>query len=816
MLASPRSRLLRWGLVLAGIVIGQFILYGPSLVGSKILLPLDVLAQPDVYLPQTSGIAPRAPHDSMRSDIIYQFELRRCFVVAELQQGRFPRWEPYEFAGVPLGWPWFSPVFLFSCLTLSPLILAWTQLVAAVVAGCGAYAFFRRALGVGFWAAAIPAWCYPLTGFLVFWQGFPICGPVFWFPWVMLAVDRVVRRPEFSSLAGLSVATALVLSGGQLDVGGQALLAAGLFACWRVWDCHRARSFGSVARRTLAVLVVGWGLGIMLAAPHWLSLLDYAHTGARIERRVEGTEERPPVGLAALPPVVLPDFNGATRTGSLWLAAGNQIESSSAAYAGLIAMLFAAPLAWCSRRHRAFNVFCVVLAFLGLSWCLNVPGLVEVWRLPEINLMSHNRLVFWTSLAVLAQAAVGLEALQAGVSFRRWFAIPVGLLAVLGFWSLYRAIILPEPVATQLGDLVSHGNAVRWVHDAAGVREVQRWFGLANTVAAGWCLCGLAAWGVVLAGRGRRAWFIAAVGVLMVADMLWFAFGRSAQCDPAWYFPRIPALEQIARAPAGRVIGYGCLPATLAQAHGLRDIRGYDAIDPDRLMRLMDTVADPRSHRLSYAQTQWLLPRADIEFPDRVQLPPVLDLLDVRYFIFRGTPPPRVEPVFQSPDYSVLVNPRAVGRIFVPARVESVADEHEAFAKVTAASFDPRRLACVESPVSLPAEIRGSAVVARETPTQIVASVTMETPGLVILTDRWDKGWRAYLNGRRVPILHADYVLRGVAVPAGAATLEFRYEPGVFVVGLWLAGGAMASLAGLWIVERRRRGRTAGAGPAST
>ena len=41
----------KWGrllVVLLGIVVGQFILYGPSLVGSKILLPLDILQIPSV------------------------------------------------------------------------------------------------------------------------------------------------------------------------------------------------------------------------------------------------------------------------------------------------------------------------------------------------------------------------------------------------------------------------------------------------------------------------------------------------------------------------------------------------------------------------------------------------------------------------------------------------------------------------------------------------------------------------------------------------------------------------------------------------
>ena len=60
----------------------------------------------------------------------------------------------------------------------------------------------------------------------------------------------------------------------------------------------------------MAMLVLGWGLGFLLAAPHLLPLLEYAQTGSRVVQRSEGNEERPPIGLAALPQVVLPDMYG--------------------------------------------------------------------------------------------------------------------------------------------------------------------------------------------------------------------------------------------------------------------------------------------------------------------------------------------------------------------------------------------------------------------------------------------------------------------------------------------------------------------------
>ena len=127
-------------------------------------------------------------------------------------------------------------------------------------------------------------------------------------------------------------------------------------------------------------MAAGWGLGFLLASPYLLPFLEYTHTGFRISRRAEGEEERPPVGLAALPQVVLPDMYGTNQIGSYYLPVagqGNQLESSSAAYAGLLATLLLAPLAWCSRRHRSLNVFWLILIVISLAWVLNIPGLVS-------------------------------------------------------------------------------------------------------------------------------------------------------------------------------------------------------------------------------------------------------------------------------------------------------------------------------------------------------------------------------------------------------------------------------------------------------
>ena len=52
-------------IVIAGIVLGQAVLYGPSLVGQKILLPLDILAHPALYIPPTPATAKIGIHSTI-------------------------------------------------------------------------------------------------------------------------------------------------------------------------------------------------------------------------------------------------------------------------------------------------------------------------------------------------------------------------------------------------------------------------------------------------------------------------------------------------------------------------------------------------------------------------------------------------------------------------------------------------------------------------------------------------------------------------------------------------------------------------------
>ena len=806
---SRRLKLWRWKIlrlliVVAGIVAGQFVLFGPSLIGKKILLPLDILAAPDFYIPNGKQI----PQNSILADLVVYFEPARQFSISEFHSGRMPLWNPRQFIGSPVVYSKFSPYFLLSCATPSPVILAWVQLTSSIVAGLGIYAFFRRSLRVSFWAATIPAWCFPLTGFFVFWAGFGVSYPVTWLPWLLLAVQQTVRGGKNGWPILLSVLTGLVLVSGSPDIAGQVLLISGFYALWCIGDKSGSKWLWKPVCQIAARLTFCWILGFLLACPHLLPFLEYTHTGARMERRAAGSEERPPVGLSALPQIVLPDFYGTSDKGSLFISRydSNQLESVAAAYTGFWATLLVAPLAWFSRRHRSINLFWLGLGIFCLGWILNIPGIVTLLRLPGLNMMSHNRFIFGTSLAILALAATGLDALgRYKIQRRLWFFLPTAGLLTLMILCLYRSLILPEPLATQLAARLNLHDirVIGLVPDLNSLRQIQEWFVFNYRLSAALCGLGLLGWALLLWQPRWPQWTVLGLGFCMLGDLWWFAHGRNVQSDLSHYYPRIPALEKIHQGPPGRVVGYNCLPASLAQTHELHDLRGYDAVDPARfidLIRLVDGNASKFLTEEPYALTQWFVPGGIITTND-ICLSPVLGMLGVRYVIFRGQPDrfvPGTHPFSQSPDYWVLTNRNALQRMFVPHHVEVITNSAERLQKIASPQFAPLKMAYVETPVQLPAFSQGQAEIVYETPQHIAVSVQMTNSGLVVLSDLWDKGWVARLNGQTVPVLRVNHALRGVVAPAGTSILEFSYEPASFYHGLYLAGLALAILLAWW------------------
>jgi uncharacterized membrane protein YfhO len=86
-----------------------------------------------------------------------------------------------------------------------------------------------------------------------------------------------------------------------------------------------------------------------------------------------------------------------------------------------------------------------------------------------------------------------------------------------------------------------------------------------------------------------------------------------------------------------------------------------------------------------------------------------------------------------------------------------------------------------------------------------------------MLSEVYYPAWKAYVDGERVPLYRADYLIRAVPVPAGEHTVELRYESWTLRLGTvvsLLAGLILAALVLARIRNRRKSTEKPSAGEA--
>ncbi|MEY3344035.1 MAG: hypothetical protein RL090_1719, partial [Bacteroidota bacterium] len=71
----------------------------------------------------------------------------------------------------------------------------------------------------------------------------------------------------------------------------------------------------------------------------------------------------------------------------------------------------------------------------------------------------------------------------------------------------------------------------------------------------------------------------------------------------------------------------------------------------------------------------------------------------------------------------------------------------------------------------------------------------------------YDKGWKAFIDGKPAPHFRVNYVLRAMRIPSGEHKIEFRFEPVTYYTGekIALAGSLILILAFAGIMTREIR-----------
>jgi len=201
------------------------------------------------------------------------------------------------------------------------------------------------------------------------------------------------------------------------------------------------------------------------------------------------------------------------------------------------------------------------------------------------------------------------------------------------------------------------------------------------------------------------------------------------------------------------------------------------------------------------------------------------DILNVRYIVEakdqyekeKATLGAKFVPVFASPDDGTLllenrnVFPKAW---LVPAAAQSNVTA-ETLGVLQNPSFDPRLVAIVESapplqlapPTATNLVSPGQVQVLKYEGERIDLAAESSANAMLVLGEKYYRGWRATVDGKETEIYPVDHVLRGIYLGPGKHNIEFTFDPLPFKVGKYLTLASFALFAGMLVRELRLRRR---------
>jgi hypothetical protein len=408
-------------------------------------------------------------------------------------------------------------------------------------------------------------------------------------------------------------------------------------------------------------------------------------------------------------------------------------------------------------------------------------------------------------VAIPILAAEGLDWLLEKQPRRR---VALGAALAAGFCAIASigAWLLMHPHQTILPGFMAARVALAHLALVAGA--------LAMLLALGWC-------GVLARDRAALA-----IAFLTLIDLLSIERGyvQPRPKDFAAGTERFAAVDWLIdekENPQDRFLPSGNGPFRLhnvGMTYGLESAGGYDSLAVWRSVHLIWMI----NHHTPYPNQAL---KDDLAAGKVTRFDsPLIDLMNVRWALaelppgkdwierFSLSPNARLharhEPSWD-PRLKVFENPHVLPRAFIVYQAQVPTDEPAALLKL-----DPRQSAILDrapdpKPISDLRQYKPAVMTVAERH-RIVIEAETPVPGVLVVSETWYPGWRAFVDGKEVPLLRADYAFRGVALAPGKHVVEMRFSSRPTAIGLSLSTLGLLGLAALalWLALRGRRSPT--------
>jgi hypothetical protein len=623
-----------------------------------------------------------------------------------------------------------------------------------------------------------------------------------WAPLILLLVERSFRRGSWSDSAGAGVILGLGILGGNIQAAAHlGFLCVGYMA-GTVLLRDQGRRLESLGRMGLVLVIAILVCAVQLLPTVELLLREGSHRMQEVESKPLRVG-RVLLGIPFLATFMFPGLAGSTETYSLARFFGADMISFNG-YIGIVPFVL-------------FIVGALVVRDRPVRWLLLTSGgvLIIVFFTPLVQFIYHRFFVV-VVFSECVVAAYGMDALldRRAASSRVIRRTMIGV-GVAGVMMMLAVLAIQWIVATHWGALLDGGRKYVVEHQIVWPYGSLKWqlsrvplflqhYRVTNIV---FWFPVMLLFGAILGWHAHvRGWLshnvlAAALLLFTVADLTVLGRKMVPQVNLR-QFPLYPPLETISAIQEDhelfRVQPWApdsptFLPPSILSAYHLSVVSAADSLAPENLTLL------------AYCRDgQWTS---------------VADLLNIKYVLVPNSvtlPQDHFSLVRQAEGVRLYRNNQCLPRLqFIPDW-KVIRDRDALRAAMSAATFAPNRVVFIET--DPPEPFRGqsaeggispaaaTAQVGEYAARRVRAHVRCSRAGVVMLADTFYPGWQATVDGVRAPIYRADYVMRGVFVPAGDHEIEFRYAPPSFRLGAAISSLTLAGLAltGLWLGMRRR------------
>jgi len=110
------------------------------------------------------------------------------------------------------------------------------------------------------------------------------------------------------------------------------------------------------------------------------------------------------------------------------------------------------------------------------------------------------------------------------------------------------------------------------------------------------------------------------------------------------------------------------------------------------------------------------------------------------------------------------------------------ADDRDALQTLNSQAFDPEKCVLIATNTPLrqapsnPAADAGTVELTQYQPKDLILQANAKTPAVLLLNDRTSAGWKVWVDHKPAELLRCNYIMRGVFLPPGEHTVEFRFR----------------------------------------